>query len=75
MRDGEVVAALDAKLAAFFERHSNPAYDLWQSGVSKGTPPKPFLWLKRNPGPWLRKYWRDHVLSAEPAAAFTEAPL
>jgi arylsulfatase A-like enzyme len=74
-KGGALVAELDAKLDAFFARHSDPGYDLWQAGVSKGTPPKPFLWLKRNPVPWLQKYFSDHVLPAPSAPAFEEAPL
>jgi arylsulfatase A-like enzyme len=74
-KDGALVAELDAKLGAFFARHSDAGYDLWQTGVSKGTPPKPFLWLKRNPVPWLQKYFRDHVLPAPSAPPFEETPL
>jgi len=75
LKGSTLVAELDARLADFFRRHSQADYDLWGSGVSKGTPPKPFLWLKRNPGPWLRKYLRDFVFTAPQAVPFAEAPL
>jgi arylsulfatase A-like enzyme len=54
-----LAAQLDARLDGFFSVYTDPAYDLWRVGVAKGTPPKPFYWLKRNPWPWVKKYWQD----------------
>ena len=68
----ELVAALEAQLEAFFEEYSVPRYDLWKRGVSKGMPPKPFMWIRRNPWPWVQKYWRDFVSGSEPARALSE---
>ncbi|MBW2274304.1 MAG: sulfatase-like hydrolase/transferase [Deltaproteobacteria bacterium] len=75
MRDSELVRGLDATLEQFFARYSDPAYDLWKGGVAKGTTPKPVMWLRRNPWPWAKKYWRDWVTHSPSPEPFSEAPL
>ena len=40
--DTPLVAELDARLERFFAANSDPRYDLWREGVSKGTPPMIF---------------------------------
>ena len=72
LRDGEVVARLDARLERWFDRNSDPAYDLWDAGVAKGTTPKPGMWVRRNPWPWIRKYWQDFVTHPPSPPAFAE---
>ena len=67
-----IVAELDAMLTSFFGRYRAPAYDLWEEGVSKGTPPKPVEWVKRNPWPWIQKFGADYVWGAESAPVFEE---
>lgn len=32
----DIVAALDARLAAYFEQYADPQYDLWNGGTAKG---------------------------------------
>ncbi len=36
-----VVATLDRRLTAFFERYADPQYDLWQGGYAKGSVDRP----------------------------------
>lgn len=72
-RLASTLASLDAKLEAFFERYSDPAYDLWKQGISKGTPPKPMEWIRRNPGPWLRKFGGDFIWGATSEPLFSES--
>ena len=63
---------LDALLVSFFSRHSTPEHDLWASGVSKGMPAKPDMWLRHRPWDWAKKFWRDYVSDPEPAPRFEE---
>jgi arylsulfatase A-like enzyme len=37
----QTVRALDARLEAFFERYSDPRYDLWRGGIAKGSVIRP----------------------------------
>jgi hypothetical protein len=37
----ELVTELDSRLTAFFERYSNPKYDLWKGGIAKGSVVRP----------------------------------
>ncbi|MBW2422078.1 MAG: sulfatase-like hydrolase/transferase [Deltaproteobacteria bacterium] len=67
-----VIARLDDLLEGFFAKYSDPDHDLWHQGTSKGTPSKPDLWLRHQPWPWLKKYWRDYVSKPESAPAFAE---
>ncbi|NQV45902.1 MAG: sulfatase-like hydrolase/transferase [Rhodospirillales bacterium] len=38
------LAALTARLEAFFETYSNPKWNLWAGGCAKGNSTRPFLW-------------------------------
>lgn len=72
LRDGEIAARLDAMLDGWFDRYSDPAFDLWAGGVATGTVPKPGMWLKRDPLPWIRKYWQDFVTGPPTPPAFSQ---
>ena len=61
MRDGVVVAELDALLGDFFARYSDPEYNLWAGGVTKGTAPNPGPWIDAYPLAWIIKFFRDYV--------------
>ena len=37
----DIVTALDKRLTAFFDRYSNPQYDLWKGGIAKGSVVRP----------------------------------
>ncbi len=61
-----VIDRLETLLDDFFDEYSDPDYDLWKRGVSKDMPAKPDVWLRHQPWPWIKKFWRDYV--SRPAA-------
>jgi hypothetical protein len=73
MMNSKLVKELDGMLDKFFAEYSTPAYNLWDHGVAKGTTPKPGMWIKRNPLPWLKTYWQDFVSKPPSPAAFSES--
>ncbi|MCY3972432.1 MAG: sulfatase-like hydrolase/transferase [Acidobacteria bacterium] len=48
----ETVAHLDRKVTAFFERYSDPRYDLWKGGRPKGIIYRPWLWRELHGDDW-----------------------
>ena len=58
--NADFVKKLDQQLDTFFATYSDPQYNLWEGGVSKGTTPNPKPWIKQNPLPWIKKLWDDY---------------
>lgn len=47
-----VVKVLDAKVDAFFKRHSVIKYDLWQGGIAKGSVMRPYMFKQLYGDDW-----------------------
>lgn len=47
-----VAGELDRKVVDFFERYSDPRYDLWKGGRPKLITYRPFKWAERYGGDW-----------------------
>jgi len=60
----EIARELDAKVTAFFERYSDPRYNLWKGGSAKLISYRPPLWKKL--------YGKDWEPTTELKPPFTE---